>query len=56
LADKIIASVSRLKGTEQWLTGFEPAPMTYLNQKRWEDETPVSTNVVDKVMFGRRYI
>jgi uncharacterized protein YdaU (DUF1376 family) len=56
LADKIIASVSRLKGSEQWLTGFEPAPMTYLNQKRWEDETPVSTNVVDKVMFGRRYI
>jgi hypothetical protein len=56
LADRIIASVSRLRGTEQWLTGFEPSPMTYLNQKRWEDETPVSTNVADKVMFGRRYI
>ena len=39
LADKIIASVTRLKGSEQWTTGFEPAPLTYLNQKRWEDES-----------------
>lgn len=38
LADKIIASVGRLKGTEQWTTGFEPAPMTFINQRRWEDE------------------
>jgi uncharacterized protein YdaU (DUF1376 family) len=56
LADKIIASVARLKGSEQWTTGFEPSPLTYLNQKRWEDETQATTNVVDKVMFGRRYI
>ena len=44
LADKIIASVGRLKGTEQWTTGFEPAPMTFINQRRWEDEatqTPI---------------
>ena len=39
LADKIIASVGRLKGTEQWTTGFEPAPMTFINQRRWEDES-----------------
>lgn len=39
LADQIIASVTRLKGSEQWLSGFEPAPLTYLNQKRWEDES-----------------
>lgn len=37
LADKILAHVSALKASEQWLTGFEPAPMTYLNQRRWED-------------------
>lgn len=37
LADQIIASVTRLKASEQWLTGFEPAPLTFLNQKRWED-------------------
>jgi len=38
LADKIIASVARLKASEQWLSGFEPAPMTYINPRRWEDE------------------
>jgi len=38
LADQIIASVARLKGSEQWLSGFEPAPMTYINQRRWEDD------------------
>ena len=37
LADKILAHVGALKASEQWLTGFEPAPMTYLNQRRWED-------------------
>lgn len=40
LADKILAHVRTMKGTEQWTTGFEPAPLTYLNQRRWEDETP----------------
>ena len=49
LADKIIASVARLRASEQWLSGFEPAPMTFLNQRRWEDgdEQPV---------LGRRVI
>jgi hypothetical protein len=37
LANKILAHVGALKASEQWLTGFEPAPMTYLNQRRWED-------------------
>ena len=38
VADSIIASVSRLKNTEQWTTGFDPAPLTYINQRRWEDD------------------
>ena len=37
VADQIIAHVSALKGTEQWTKGFEPAPQTYINQRRWED-------------------
>ena len=37
-ADQIIAHVSRLKKTEQWLGGFDPAPLTYINQRRWEDD------------------
>lgn len=37
IADKIIAHVTAMKETEQWRKGFEPAPLTYLNQRRWED-------------------
>ena len=39
LADRIIANVTALKVSEQWNNGFEPAPLTYINQKRWEDDT-----------------
>jgi hypothetical protein len=38
VADAIIASVTRLKKTEQWTGGFDPAPLTYINQRRWEDD------------------
>lgn len=37
LADQINAVVTRLKGSEQWVSGFEPAPLTFINQRRWED-------------------
>jgi hypothetical protein len=37
LADKIISHVKVLKASKQWLEGFDPAPMTYINQSRWED-------------------
>lgn len=43
MGDEIIASVSVLKGSEQWQAGFEPAPMTYLNQRRWEDDVATET-------------
>jgi uncharacterized protein YdaU (DUF1376 family) len=40
-ADQIIAHVASLKNTTQWLSGYEPSPKTYLNQKRWLDsDTP----------------
>ena len=51
LADKIIASVARLKASEQWVLGFEPAPLTFINQKRWEDES-----TTDSLSIGRRVI
>jgi hypothetical protein len=38
VADAIIANVNDLKSSEQWTGGFEPAPMTYINQRRWEDD------------------
>jgi uncharacterized protein YdaU (DUF1376 family) len=50
LADKIIASVTRLRGSEQWVSGFEPAPLTFINQKRWEDESESDS------VFARRVI
>ena len=49
VADTIIASVSKLKRTEQWTTGFDPAPLTYINQRRWDDdagEAPAGRRVI----------
>jgi uncharacterized protein YdaU (DUF1376 family) len=51
LADKINAVVTRLKASEQWVSGYEPAPLTFINQKRWEDEP-----TTDSVSIGRRVI
>jgi uncharacterized protein YdaU (DUF1376 family) len=48
-ADRIIANVTALKKTEQWASGFDPAPLTYINQRRWEDEEP-------QQVVGRRVI
>lgn len=50
LADQIIASVTLLKASEQWIKGFEPAPLTFINQKRWEDDSQTDQAV------GRRVI
>jgi uncharacterized protein YdaU (DUF1376 family) len=38
VAETIIAQVNALKVTDQWTGGFEPAPLTYINQRRWEDD------------------
>ena len=38
VADVIIDNVNSLKSSEQWLGGYEPAPLTYINQRRWEDD------------------
>lgn len=35
--DQIVAHVESLKNTTQWLSGYDPAPKTYLNQRRWLD-------------------
>ena len=44
VADRVLVHVRAMKQTEQWKTGFEPAPLTYLNQKRWEDDLPANDN------------
>ena len=38
VAQAIVFHVNAIKGTEQWTSGFEPAPLTYINQRRWEDD------------------
>jgi hypothetical protein len=42
VGEVIVAHVSAMKLTKQWKEGFEPAPATYLNGRRWEDELPPS--------------
>ncbi len=37
IADRIIGYVKSMKQTKQWKEGFVPAPMTLLNQERWDD-------------------
>lgn len=49
VADQILAHVNSIKGSEQWTTGYEPAPLTYINQRRWEDGVAEQT-------FARRVI
>ncbi|WP_186224594.1 hypothetical protein [Burkholderia gladioli] len=41
-AHVIIAHTQAMKLTTPWKNGYEPAPLTYLNQKRWEDPLPPS--------------
>jgi uncharacterized protein YdaU (DUF1376 family) len=50
VADTIIANVKALKASEQWLGGYEPAPMTYINQRRWEDDPVQSPAMVRRVI------
>lgn len=37
IAGTIIAHVRAMKSSEQWKSGYEPSPATYINQSRWED-------------------
>jgi uncharacterized protein YdaU (DUF1376 family) len=40
LAATIVAHVTAMRSTQDWRDGYNPAPATYLNQRRWEDELP----------------
>ena len=51
VAEKILAHVETMKRTDQWKRGFEPAPLTYLNQRRWEDGEPGETPAGEKPWF-----
>ena len=40
IADRVLEHVQAVKTTQQWTSGYEPAPLTYLRQSRWEDGLP----------------
>ncbi len=37
IADQILAHVVVSRGSRKWLDGFEPSPLRYLSERRWED-------------------
>lgn len=39
-APVIMAWVRRMKQTDEWKRGYNPSPMTILNQERWNDGIP----------------
>lgn len=40
IAGEVVDHVKAMAKTKQWREGYEPAPLTYLNQDRWEDGLP----------------
>lgn len=40
---EIIAHVEAMKATDSWRGGYEPMPMTYLNQERWDGAESTGT-------------
>lgn len=50
IADRIINHVKAMKQSKQWKDGFNPAPLTYINQERWEDDNTPKRNVWDNAI------
>lgn len=47
----IVAHVEAMKQSKQWRDGFEPAPLTYLNQERWGDGLPSEAEAPSEAGF-----
>lgn len=47
----IVAHVEAMKQSKQWRDGFEPAPLTYLNQERWGDGLPADSDATSEAGF-----
>lgn len=37
IAEQVLSHLEAMKQTRKWQEGFEPAPMTFLNGRHWED-------------------
>ena len=51
-ADEILLHLTAMKTTKKWQEGYEPAPLTYINQKHWEDGLPGGGDDLDYLMAG----
>lgn len=45
IAGEIISHLLQAKETKKWRDGFDPAPLTYLNQHRWTDDVPAEQSL-----------
>jgi hypothetical protein len=53
---EILAHVETMKATnKQWQTGYEPAPLTYLNQQRWKDSEGADGCWWSEAGFGKEW-
>ncbi|MGG4604319.1 hypothetical protein ACLPHM_05945 [Paenalcaligenes sp. Me131] len=43
IADQVLTHLEAMKKTRDWIRGYEPSSLTYLNQDRWEDGLPVES-------------
>ena len=50
-ADDVVAHVVALAASESWRTGFDPMPLTYLNQERWDGADPSAPAAGEKPWF-----
>ena len=54
----MLAAIERQKASDQWQEDggrFIPHPTTWLNGKRWEDETPKATGKAGKIVIAQQY-
>lgn len=53
-AGQILTHLAAMKATKKWQDGYEPAPLTYINQKHWEDGLPTGghDDAADDLMAG----
>jgi hypothetical protein len=55
-AAAIVAHVELMKATNKsWSTGYEPAPLTYLNQTRWKDSEGGDGNWWEEAGFSKEW-
>lgn len=51
-ADQILSHLTAMKSTKKWQDGYEPAPLTYINQRHWEDGMPGPENALNDIFEG----